>query len=160
MDSQSRFEISAVSYSYKFQQCHWHRWNFTPYCHSHFCGINDNGEMAMTIMPRVSAVSLTPCKQFQRCHWHQWNSNIIDYFGEYEAICKTCSLVISRVSTEFRQHGIPYIFVTSVYSVCHTELPKIPRNYTEFRVTECSRIPRNSAEFALHGISHDWVLLL
>jgi hypothetical protein len=61
----------------------------------------------------------------------------------------------TRVSTEFRQHGIPYIFVTSVYSVCHTELPKIPRNYTEFRVTECCRIPRN---FALHGISHDWVV--
>jgi hypothetical protein len=25
-------------------------------------------------------------------------------------------------------------------------LPKIPRNYTEFRVTECGRIPRNSAD--------------
>jgi hypothetical protein len=58
------------------------------------------------------------------------------------------------VSTEFRQHGIPYIFVTSVYSVCYTELLKIPRNYTEFRVTECSRIPRNSVRF-LHGISQD-----
>jgi hypothetical protein len=69
------------------------------------------------------------------------------------------------VSTEFRQHGIPYIFFTSVYSVCHTEVPKIPRNYTEFRVTECGRIPQNSAEFrgiprnfALHGILHDWVV--
>jgi hypothetical protein len=61
-------------------------------------------------------------------------------------------LLRNRVSTEFRQHGIPYIFVTSV---CHTELPKIPRNYTEFCVTECGRIPRN---FALYGISHDWVV--
>jgi hypothetical protein len=42
----------------------------------------------------------------------------------------------SRVFTEFRQHGIPYIFGTSLYSVCYTELSKIPRNYTEFRVTE------------------------
>jgi hypothetical protein len=38
-------------------------------------------------------------------------------------------------------------FFTSVHSVCYTELPKIPRNYTEFRVTECCLIPRNSAEF-------------
>jgi hypothetical protein len=52
----------------------------------------------------------------------------------------------SRVSTEFRQHGIPYIFITSVYSVCHTELPKIPRNYTELSTLNFCRIPRNSPE--------------
>jgi hypothetical protein len=37
----------------------------------------------------VSAVSMTPLKSFQRCQWHRWNSNIIDFLGEYEAICET-----------------------------------------------------------------------
>jgi hypothetical protein len=56
----------------------------------------------------ISAVSLTPLKfggsnsvvyvpmkfftlpshWFQRCQWHRWNSNMIDFLGEYEAICK------------------------------------------------------------------------
>jgi hypothetical protein len=39
------------------------------------------------------------------------------------------------------------VFFTSVHSVCYTELPKIPRNYTEFRVTECCWIPLNSVMF-------------
>jgi hypothetical protein len=52
-----------------------------------------------------------------------------------------------RVSTEFRQHGIPYIFVTSVYSVCHRELPKIPRNYAELYGIPCHGMRPNSAEF-------------
>jgi hypothetical protein len=54
------------------------------------------------------------------------------------------------VSTEFRQHGIPNVFFTSVHSVCYTELPKIPRNYTEFRsrnAAEFRGIPRNSVMF-------------
>ncbi len=54
-----------------------------------------------------------------------------------------CS-VFRRVFTEFRRHGIPYVFCTSVYSVFYPELHKIPRNHTEFRVTELYKIPRNS----------------
>jgi hypothetical protein len=30
--------------------------------------------------------AITMMKSFQRCHWH---SNIIDFPGEYEAICET-----------------------------------------------------------------------
>jgi hypothetical protein len=37
-----------------------------------------------------------------------------------------------RVFTEFR--GIQYVFFTSVYSACCTELANIPRTYTEFRI--------------------------
>jgi hypothetical protein len=44
-------------------------------------------------------------------------------------------LVQIMVSTEFHVDGIPYTVVSSVNSVCYTELPKIPRNYTEFCVT-------------------------
>ncbi len=52
-----------------------------------------------------------------------------------------------RVSTEFRRHGIPSVFFTSVYSVFRTELAAIP---AEFRRIPCHIIPWNSAEF--HGI--------
>ncbi len=52
-----------------------------------------------------------------------------------------------RVSTEFRRHGIPSVFFTSVYSVFRAELAKLP---AEFRRIPCRVIPRNSAEF--HGI--------
>jgi hypothetical protein len=45
-------------------------------------------------------------------------------------------LLFCRVLTEFRVDGIPYTVFTSVYSVCYTELSKIPRNYKEFCVTE------------------------
>jgi hypothetical protein len=56
---------------------HWsfHRWN-------RFSGVIDPAEI-------VSAVSVTPWTAFQRCKWHRWNSNIINFLGEYEAICKT-----------------------------------------------------------------------
>jgi hypothetical protein len=40
------------------------------------------------------------------------------------------------VSTEFHVDGIPFTVVTVVYSVCYTELPKIPRNNTEFCVMD------------------------
>ncbi len=53
----------------------------------------------------------------------------------------------TRVSTEFRRHGIPSVFLTSVYSVFRAELVKIP---AEFRRIPCRIIPWNSAEF--HGI--------
>jgi len=36
--------------------------------------------------------------------------------------------LLSRVPTEFRRHGIPSVFFTSVYSVFRAELAKIPRN--------------------------------
>ncbi len=54
---------------------------------------------------------------------------------------------VPRVSTEFRRHGIPSVFFTSVYSVFRAELAK---NSAEFRRIPCHRIPWNSAEF--HGI--------
>jgi hypothetical protein len=72
------------------------------------------------------------------------------YLITFPTIC-----IAIRVSTEFRQHGIPYIFFTSVYSVCHTELPKIPRNSVSRNAAEFRRIPRN---FDLHGISHELVV--
>jgi hypothetical protein len=43
----------------------------------------------------------------------------------------------ARVSTEFRRHGIPSVFFTSVYSVFRTELAKIP---AEFRRIPCGII--------------------
>jgi hypothetical protein len=110
-DSQSRFSVSAVSY--RFQRCHWHRWNFRNDPHScfrgvidtaetisavsltplnfgkkNFCGWNPYDVLNFTIMV-VSAVSLIPLKPFQRCHWHRWNSNNVDFLGEYQAICET-----------------------------------------------------------------------
>jgi hypothetical protein len=45
---------------------------------------------------------------------------------------------------EFRRYGIPYVFFTSVYSVCCTKLAKIPRNYMKFSVAEFCIVPRNS----------------
>ncbi len=60
---------------------------------------------------------------------------------------KYCGGVPSRVSTEFRRHGIPSVFFTSVYSVFRAELAKIP---PEFRWIPCLSIPWNSAE--VHGI--------
>jgi hypothetical protein len=54
--------------------------------------------------------------------------------------------MLARVFTEFREHGILYLFFTSVHSVCGTELAKIPQNYTEFRVVKFRIVPRNSAE--------------
>jgi hypothetical protein len=50
------------------------------------------------------------------------------------------------VFTEFRQHGITYLVFSSVHSVSGTELAKIPRKYTEFRVAEFHVLPRNSVE--------------
>ncbi len=44
----------------------------------------------------------------------------------------------SRVSTEFRRHGIPSVFFTSVYSVFRAELAKI---LAEFRRIPCRIIP-------------------
>ncbi len=48
------------------------------------------------------------------------------------------AFVPSRVSTEFRRHGIPSVFFTSVYSVFRAELAKIP---AEFRRIPCPIIP-------------------
>jgi hypothetical protein len=62
---------------------------------------------------------------------------------------KTIFLVTSTVFKEFRQHGIPYLFFTSVHSVCGTELVKIPQNHTEFRGAEVRLVPRNIAKFCL-----------
>jgi hypothetical protein len=36
---------------------------------------------------------------------------------------------VLRVSTEFRRHGIPSVFLTSVYSVFRAELAKIPAEF-------------------------------
>jgi hypothetical protein len=36
----------------------------------------------------------------------------------------------------------PVHFFTSVHSICGTELAKIPRNYTEFRVAELHIVPQ------------------
>jgi hypothetical protein len=58
-----------------------------------------------------------------------------------------------RVSTEFRVDGIPYTVATSVYSICYTELPKIPQNYTEFRVTD-----RVSTEVTFWNSAEDEIL--
>jgi hypothetical protein len=44
----------------------------------------------------------------------------------------------TRVSTEFRRHGIPFVFFASVYSVFRVELAKIP---AEFRLIPCCIIP-------------------
>jgi hypothetical protein len=51
-------------------------------------------------------------------------------------IARTDTKVRTRVFSEFRGYGIPYVLFNSVYSVYYTELPKIPRNYAEFRFTE------------------------
>jgi hypothetical protein len=67
--------IFFISRSWWFQRC--------------FRGVNDTAETSMRIRSKVSAVSLTPRKWFQQCHRHRLNSNNVDYFGEYEAICKT-----------------------------------------------------------------------
>jgi hypothetical protein len=45
---------------------------------------------------------------------------------------------VCRVSTEFRRHGIPSVFFTSVYSVFRVELAKIP---AEFRRIPLRIIP-------------------
>jgi hypothetical protein len=66
----------------------------------------------------------------------------LNYFGPSR-------LVRPSVFTEFRQHGIPYVFFTSVHSVGGTELVKIPRNYTEFRVADVRIVPQNFAKFSL-----------
>jgi hypothetical protein len=51
------------------------------------------------------------------------------------------------VLTEFRQREIMFLFFTSVYSVCGTELANIPQNYSEFSVAEFRIVPRNFAKF-------------
>jgi hypothetical protein len=55
----------------------------------------------------------------------------------------------NSVNTEFHQHGIPYIFVTSVYSECHIAIAIIPncRNSVELYGVPCHRMRPNSAEF-------------
>jgi hypothetical protein len=100
-DSQNRFEISAVSLTplkFSKKNCGWH-----PYEIFHFIitkisavytaeivlAVSNTLEMAMTIKSKVSAVSLTPGNGFQPCYSHRWYSIIIDYLGEYEAICET-----------------------------------------------------------------------
>jgi hypothetical protein len=57
------------------------------------------------------------------------------------------SRIPTRVSTEFRRHGIPSVFFTFLYSVFRAELAAIP---AEFRRIPWRIIPWNSAEF--HGI--------
>jgi hypothetical protein len=55
-----------------------------------------------------------------------------------EWICMRVVSLESRVSTEFRRHGIPSVFYTSVYSVFRAELAAIP---AEFRRIPCRIIP-------------------
>jgi hypothetical protein len=88
--------ISAVSMTPRksFQRFHWHRWNSAK----KFCS-KCPYEIFHFAIKIISAVSMTPLKPFQRCqlhHWnrfsgvnYRWNSNIIDFLGEYEAICET-----------------------------------------------------------------------
>ncbi len=54
---------------------------------------------------------------------------------------------LTRVSTEFRRCGIPYVFCTSVTSVFRAELLKIPRNFAEFHTVYLDKISRNSVIF-------------
>jgi hypothetical protein len=56
-------------------------------------------------------------------------------------------VTLSKVSTEYCRHGIPYIFFTSVFF--YTELPQTPRNYAEFRVTTFDKIPLNYIFFCV-----------
>jgi hypothetical protein len=67
-------------------------------------------------------------------------------------------MTLSRVSTEFRQHGIPYIFLLPYIPFVIRNCRKfrgIIRNYVSRNAAEFRGIPRN---FALHRISHDWVV--
>ncbi len=80
----------------------------------------------------------------------EYGSGIVSGSDGGELNCLWSRDVLSitvRVSTEFRRHGIPSVFFTSVYSVFRAELAKIP---AEFRRIPCHIIPWNSAEF--HGI--------
>jgi hypothetical protein len=45
-----------------------------------------------------------------------------------------CERLPDSVSTEFRLHGIPYVFCASISSVFRAESPKIPRDFAEFRL--------------------------
>jgi hypothetical protein len=56
------------------QRCHWHRWNSAKK--------NSVVDVPMKFFT-------LPSSWFQWCQWHCWNSNIIDFLGEYEAICET-----------------------------------------------------------------------
>jgi hypothetical protein len=56
---------------------------------------------------------------------------------------------VIRVFTEIRRHGIPYLLFTPVHSVYGTELAKILRKYTEFRVAEFCTVARKFAKFRL-----------
>ncbi len=68
--------------------------------------------------------------------------------------------VLLRMSTEFRRHGIPVVFCTSVSSVFRAKSPKIPlnsvsQNRTKFHgnpqisLSTCRGILRNFAEFCV-----------
>ena len=50
-------------------------------------------------------------------------------------------LLTNRVSTEFRRHGIPSVFFTSVYSVFRAELAAIPAEFRRFCDAEFHGIP-------------------
>jgi hypothetical protein len=80
-------------------------------CHIYFSGVIDTAEIVsvVSMKPRKfeynrfsrrnsakNSVFNVPKKFFtlptpwyQRYKWHRWNSNIIDFLGEYEAICET-----------------------------------------------------------------------
>jgi hypothetical protein len=97
--------ISTVSLTplKSFKRCQWHHWNQFSVVNNtaeiwqkKFCRWHPHAIFHFTIMVFFSVVALIPrkwlcqsCLKFQWCHWHCRNSNIIDYFGEYEAICET-----------------------------------------------------------------------
>jgi hypothetical protein len=65
--------------------------------------------------------------------------------------------VCSRVSTEFRQHGIPSVFFTSVYSVFRAELAKnsdgIPPNSVTYNSVKFRGISRYFFKYGIPYIS-------
>jgi hypothetical protein len=111
VDNEEIFSAVSLTLRKSFQRCKWHRWDFykkfwrnfslchysdlsggltllkscqrrlRPDFHSHFSDVVDADET-------ISAVSLTPWKRFHRCNWHHWTSNIINFLGEYEALCE------------------------------------------------------------------------
>jgi hypothetical protein len=66
----------------------------------------------------------------------------------------------SRVFSEFRRYGIPYIFFNSVYSIYYTELLKIPRNYAEFRIAEFVEFRGISLNSVTFGVTKFRIILI
>jgi hypothetical protein len=58
------------------------------------------------------------------------------YVGSMSRDVHSCTHWLSRVSTEFRRHGISSVFFTSVYSVFRAEVVKIPVALTPLGIYE------------------------